>query len=287
MKNFNNFKLDKTMTTDKVNEGQTINVNSTIFSMIDTYSETSMYFLDEMANTDDDFKLIKKCFADKMYKYTERANYEVVKIKIYRVKERKVIQTSEHESENMLLFHGTSCDSAVGILEKGFRPSTKGKYGAGVYLTERSRCAINVSLIRNGDHKKFLSFCDNYQLNGDKSELLNDNAHFVFVNEIIQSETLKEINDNTYGLILNFISFCVMIIWLILGYKKEDKFKRYIVEGTDEKNSEEYYENDSSGRKIKVCKGNGKDELNHYVCSEKLVIPRYLIQCSSKFVITP
>ena len=59
-------------------------------------------------------------------------------------------------------------------------------------------------------------------------------------------------------------------------------FKKYIVEGTDENKSDEYYEEDSNGRKIKVCNGNVKDELNYYVCDEKLVIPRYLIQCYSK-----
>ena len=64
--------------------------------------------------------------------------------------------------------------------------------------------------------------------------------------------------------------------------KRKTPFEKYIVEGTDENNPDEYYEEDSNGRKIKICNGNVKDEWNYYVCDEKLVVPRYLIQCHSK-----
>ena len=57
---------------------------------------------------------------------------------------------------------------------------------------------------------------------------------------------------------------------------RKNKFEKYIVEGTDA--NDERHEEDSDGRKIKICNGNADDELNYFVCDEKLVVPRYLIQ---------
>ena len=48
------------------------------------------------------------------------------------------------------------------------------------------------------------------------------------------------------------------------------------------KASADVYETDSRGRKITDCNGNNKDDSNHYVCDEKLVVPRYLVEFYSK-----
>ena len=45
----------------------------------------------------------------------------------------------------------------------------------------------------------------------------------------------------------------------------------------DIKSSVDHYDTDSHGRRVKICDGNIKDELDHFVCDEKLVVPRYLI----------
>ena len=49
------------------------------------------------------------------------------------------------KSDNILLFHGTSVTNAVGILEKGFKSSTSGLHGPGVYLTASSHLAMEYS----------------------------------------------------------------------------------------------------------------------------------------------
>ena len=36
-----------------------------------------------------------------------------------------------------MLFHGTSLDSAFGILEEDFKPSTKGAFGPGVLYRQK------------------------------------------------------------------------------------------------------------------------------------------------------
>ena len=43
------------------------------------------------------------------------------------------------------------------------------------------------------------------------------------------------------------------------------------------KSSVDNYETDSRGRRIKICDGSAEDKYNHFVCDEKLVVPRYLI----------
>ena len=108
-----------------------------------------------------------------------------------------------------MLFHGTSCDTAVGILEKGFNPSTKGKYGPGVYLTKRSRCAIEYSVVKNCEFRK-TECSKNYTFNGETLELLNKKENIIFVNEILESETLKEINIS-YDIIKNLMLQLVLI----------------------------------------------------------------------------
>ena len=95
---------------------------------------------------------------------------------------------------------------------------------------------------------------------------VNDNLYFIFVNEILESEMLKEI--------------------VVKGTKKhkttdprENQFEKYIKRGAAVKRSDETYERDSNGRKIK-CAASRKTELNNfYVCHEHLVVPRYLVQC--------
>ena len=79
-----------------------------------------------MESTNDDYKLIKKSFEDPRKKVEAH--------KIYRVKQRISDGTDEKKSDNML-FHGTNIDGAVGILEKGFKPSKGGSFGPGVYLS--------------------------------------------------------------------------------------------------------------------------------------------------------
>ena len=257
----------------------------TATNMVDKYDATSMYVLNEIPSTDNDYKLINKCFVEK----GSNICYEILTIKVYRVKKRDSDETDEQKSDNLLLFHGTNLDNAVGILEKGFKPSAKGIRGSGVYVTASSRSAIKFS------SKKI-------------SKLYKEKENFILVNEIIESKKLKEIsvslitkNEFIYSTIftlilypvshlfsyLFFIPFALLLTFVFTLYIKNQprkrKFERYIVKTTAPKNSDKHYEEDSIGRKIKVFNATVEDESNHYVCDENLVIPRYLVKCSTKY----
>ena len=125
-------------------------------NIADIYSNDSIYFLREMRAKDNDYKLIKKCFVDKMLKPSlEIPSYEVFRLKIYRVKPRKCIEKKQNKIDKLLLYHGTNHENTVGILEQGFKPSISGKYGPGVYLTERSYTATGYSIRKNGEDGLF------------------------------------------------------------------------------------------------------------------------------------
>ena len=64
---------------------------------------------------------------------------------MYNIKKRKN-DNKDEESINTLLFHGTNVTNAVGILEKGFKSSTSGLHGPGVYLTASSHLAMEYSI---------------------------------------------------------------------------------------------------------------------------------------------
>ena len=214
---------------------------SNALSMVNKYSNNSMYSLEEMVSTNYDYTTIKGSFEK-----TTLEGFEINISKIYRVRRR----LRARKSDNLLLFHGTNSQNALGILEEGFKPSTGGKYGPGVYLTDCSSCAGRFSA------RKVAGCHDD----------LNDNLLFIFVNEIFESESLEEI-----------------VVKKELasepGTFRKNQFEHYIKEGTAKKHSVKSFEKDSGGRKIKSCASSEEEFENYYVCDEKLVIPRYLIQC--------
>ena len=77
--------------------------------MMDKYDSNSIYLLDEMPSTDDDYKLINKCFVGNIC-YQDNSkdfHYQLEAKKIYRVKKLYSDGISERKADNMLLFHGT------------------------------------------------------------------------------------------------------------------------------------------------------------------------------------
>ena len=106
--------------------------------MVGKYGVTFMYAIQQVVSTNDDYILIKKCFEATMLNCV-KANVR----KIYRAVIRG--NKSEQKSDNLMLFHGTTRANVVGILEEGFKPSTEGKHGPGVYLTECSSAAVTFS----------------------------------------------------------------------------------------------------------------------------------------------
>ena len=221
---------------------------SAALNMVGKYAENSVFALQEMVSTNDDYILIKKCFEE-----TTLNDYELNISKIYRV--GKHGETSEQKSDNLMLFHGTSRVNAVGILEEGFKPSSRGKHGPGVYLTDISSCAGDYSL------KK----CLKNVLNPYSKDLLM----FIFLNEILESEKIEEI-----------------VVEIEIPGKtaspRKHQFEKYVKKGTAKKHSDDTHEQDSNGRKLRTFAPSEAERKNYFVCHEKFVVPRYLIQCYPK-----
>ena len=161
------------------------------------------------------------------------------------------------KTQNLLLFHGTSLENSVGIIEEGFVPSKKGKFGPGVYLTASSKCAADYAVRKSVEKKPFLP------KNKSKTPMTMLNhepqAHCVFVNEVLESEKLKVLKWN-------------------LG-STNDQFARYIEIGSVEDLQKETYDEDSGGRRLRSSPATQADYHDHYVCREdKKVVPRYFVQ---------
>ena len=163
------------------------------------YCDNSNYALEELRSGGHDFNLIKKCFSTKVIRFDKFASSKEFTMKVYRVINRKSNDTREDKSNNILLFHGTNVSSAVGILEKGFKPSNKGIYGPGVYLTASSRSAMQFSSNK-----------------GQKSDKKKE--FVVLVNEVLDSENLKEIYSYRYAsfIYMTIVSITAPFLFLTL-----------------------------------------------------------------------
>ena len=157
------------------------------------------------------------------------------------------------KTENLLLFHGTSLENSVGIIEEGFRPSEKGRFGPGVYLTASSACAMGYAITRSQDKKLLVP---NSIAWGQQPPNM---MHCVFVNEVLESEKLK-----------------------VLEWSDPDstkyQFAKYLEMGRMEDLEGETHDEDSEGRRIRNSPATQADDYDHYVCREDLVVPRYFIQ---------
>ena len=221
---------------------------STAFDMVCKYDKNSVYTLKKMASTNDDYMLIKIYFEATMSDAPQSQIF-----KIYRVMKRGSGETKEQKSDNLMLFHGASSKNAIGILEKGFKPSIEGKHGPGVYLTEFSSCAESFA------KQKIIN---NILRNGN----INNNLEFIFVNEILESKTLEEI-------------VVEKSVTHRTASPRKNQFEKYIRSGTAKMNSDATDERDSNGMKIRISAPSEVELHNYYVCHEKLVVPRYLIHC--------
>ena len=71
------------------------------------------------------------------------------------MKENDSVGKTDHEqTSNMMLFHRSTVENAIGILENGFKNSEKGSYGKWLYLTGCSDLAIMYSRSRTLKPKK-------------------------------------------------------------------------------------------------------------------------------------
>ena len=97
------------------------------------------YKLELLKNDNSDLKLLKESLSlNELYDW--KTNNTVT---LYRVISTDNCSTESKNSHytQYLLLHGTKPPNVEGILKTGFKPSEKGSYGPGVYITNSIKCA--------------------------------------------------------------------------------------------------------------------------------------------------
>ena len=203
------------------------------------------YRLEGLDSDFDEFNFVKNFYDTSTYGNNNKNYGEVKEFRVYRV----VATVDENEvkagRDNLMLFHGTSKESAIGILRTGFDNSKSGYFGGdAVYLTDCSYIATDYAHKDVNKRKKYF---------------------FVFVNEIlIDYENLK---------LENFVSF-----------EKRQSVSTSIcsdfikfVKTTSVQIEKSQYKTDSSGRLFRNVEVKTASVNDEYCAKAKFVIPRYLI----------
>ena len=102
--------------------------------------ETWKYKIEILEPTSDEFKFVQHFFNTSSTEIF--MDHEISKnFQIYKVIKQNNKETVDEKSNNLMLFHGTSQESAAGILKNGFKNSEEGFFGKGVYMIESSEIA--------------------------------------------------------------------------------------------------------------------------------------------------
>ena len=125
------------------------------------------YNYEKLEPSSEEFKFLKETFMTTSFRLSFDINAD--RLKIYKVNERNPVKTEVKPTKNLMLFHGTSQKAATAILKEGFRNSEKGYFGKGVYMTGCTFVALK-NCFRAGKNKY---------------------KHYIFVNEILESEKLQ------------------------------------------------------------------------------------------------
>ena len=103
------------------------------------------YRLELLKTNDPDYKLLANSIItnDSLREGTKQKTQS---LKIYRVISNEKSSTKSNSSNQILLLHGTKAQNVEGILKTGFKPSIRGLYGPGVYLTNSFNYAYNYGM---------------------------------------------------------------------------------------------------------------------------------------------
>ena len=225
----------------------------------------SKYKLEQLQGDDDDFKLLENTINYKdMPKVTSIGNNTTVEVmpkvlKIYRVVANGSASASDRSK--VLLLHGTKAANVGGILKTGFKPSERGCYGPGVYMTDSFSYACNYGkgsfVQESGVVKKF---------------------RYIFVNEVEKVEgraAPEHLENATYEQYLKNSPFVKVFNNSLVAFlcgkvaNLEDSFCD-VFDSKDRKISQGTFVKDRVGQKI---------ILAHH----SLVVPAYLIEIEEKF----
>ena len=207
--------------------------------MVIITDDTFQYDFELLDSSSDEFKCIKEFISVTSTDYLQKL------LQIHKVFETNPTKTSEVKRNNLMLFHGTNEKGVEGILKEGFKNSEKGWFGKGVYMTDCSSVAVSYS---RGDKK-----CQNNKI------------RFVFVNEVLKSETLKtsvfsyaDVKSDKYT-------------------KPKHQFEQHAFMQTQQI-TKDNYKKDADGRRYRNVAHNSNSSQDEFVADESITIPRYLIE---------
>ena len=176
---------------------------------------------------------------------------------VYKIIESNKTKMFKEKRNNLMLFHGTNSKGVEGILTEGFKNSTKGWFGKGVYMTDcssiaRSYCSWDI----------YMTDCSGTAAVHCGS--FNEN-NYIFVNEVLESDSLMTIKHNRNEDMFD------------RDFKPENPFERHIFQESQKLNENDF-KKDTLGRKYRNVAVSGEDE---YLADESLVVLRYLIVIDS------
>ena len=169
-------------------------------------------------------------------------------ITAYKVNENVSIEkTDDEQTNNMMLFHGSTVENSVGILENGFKNSDDGKWGKGLYLTACSDLAIMYSRSRTLKLKN------------------KTKTHCIFINEVLNSKGM-EIEPQIQDLYER-------------QKKMEDPFIYFFNISCDKlEQNEENFKKDEKGRIYRFAPIRKYENFDEYKADANVVKPRYYLE---------
>ena len=202
------------------------------------------YEVKNLHYTDSDYSRLKKSLQLKKWRESGLVENQRT-FKLHRVVQTTVPKTPPGlKTSSLLLLHGTKAENVNKILRDGFKPSTEGKYGCGVYHTNCS------------EYASYYSDCYRYENNSIKK------MTYLFVNKVQETAAPKTFSG--------------------LAYKKKYPVLKIFNERTTDVatiDRNERYKQDSMENKI--IKGTFKvdpKERNIFLAHPDVVVPSYLVE---------
>ena len=177
--------------------------------------------------------------------------------KIYKIK--SYVESSDPDCKlgNCVLFHGTSRKNSRKILKEGYKNSTGGYFGRGVYMTESIDYAAHYSIRKAGVTAKKLS----------KPTCVKKSMKiYIFVNEVAEPRSLKVEKYENYDILSN----------RNYAFPKHPFCKHMHKNSPDNKMKIDADGRFNSGEKI-----SGLSLQNEYVADWNLIKPKFLIKIES------
>ena len=191
------------------------------------------------------FKFLKENF-DTTLSGTNRHGF--TNFQIFKLNETNPNKVVNEKKKNLMLFHGTNKKGAMGILKKGFKNSSKGWFGKGVYMTDCSNFAFGYT------HDYRARYC------------------CIFLNEVLESDKLqtfefdfKDIEKRGWD----------------ISTKPNHQFEKHIFKSSTQLSKEDY-KKDNHGRLYRNTPFRENNELDEYIAEASLITPRYLFVFSLK-----